>query len=365
MPRQNWTGSMHICLKHTHHAQQIATLILHVWATNTKDASNMCTLLFRAHIFNLIEQNVFFLKQLRTSQQGNMTAEMSKSVYCEPWCVHFPHAALSLLFCPEQPTQSRFLRSLIRFPEHPYRSDVMVAKPPRRGQARSPVADRRRHSAHEEPGDGDQPAQDAQPSGAQPSGEVQPSESAAQPSEATDSGSPPQQAVLESWFRNLTQQARKRLLETQPAESSKPASEPEQPRRSSPLSRRSPPHRRPSLSLGHKASASSPQAPASQGTRRHREPSQPSALVTGSTQPLLKSLIHLLVRVLLQSYTESNLSFCRAKRNFFLVKLCTACSSLKQHFHALVLFQLDEGFFNPLLKSIQIERRLVLTSLRL
>ena len=49
---------------------------------------------------------------------------------CEPWCVHFQHAALSLLCCPQQPMQSRFLRSLIRFPGHPYRSDVMVAKPP-------------------------------------------------------------------------------------------------------------------------------------------------------------------------------------------------------------------------------------------
>ena len=97
----------------------------------------------------------------------------------------------------------------------------MVAKPPRRGQARSPAADRRRLSAHDEPGDGDQPSQDAQPSG-----EVQPAESAAQPSEQIDSGSPPQQAMLESWFRNLTPEARKRLLETQPAESSKPESEP-------------------------------------------------------------------------------------------------------------------------------------------
>ena len=41
------------------------------------------------------------------------------------------------VLCPQQPMQSRFLRSLIRFPGHPYRSDVMVAKPPRRGQARS------------------------------------------------------------------------------------------------------------------------------------------------------------------------------------------------------------------------------------
>ena len=68
----------------------------------------------------------------------------------EPWCVHFQHAALSLLSCPQQPMQSRFLRS----PGHPYRSDVMVAKPPRRGQAHSPAADRRRLSAHDEPGDG-------------------------------------------------------------------------------------------------------------------------------------------------------------------------------------------------------------------
>ena len=60
------------------------------------------------------------------------------------------------------------------------------------------------------------------PSGA---GEAQPSEPATQPSEQPDSGSPPQQAVLESWFRNLTE-ARKRLLETQPAETSKPAAEP-------------------------------------------------------------------------------------------------------------------------------------------
>ena len=136
----------------------------------------------------------------------------------KPWFVHLQLAALSVLSCPQQPMQSRFLRSLTRFPGHPYRSDVMVAKPPRRGQARSPAADRRRHTAHEEPGDGDQPSQDAQPSGAQPSSQVQPSESAAQPSEQTDSGSPPQQAVLESWFRNLTPEARKRLLETQPAE---------------------------------------------------------------------------------------------------------------------------------------------------
>ena len=63
---------------------------------------------------------------------------------CEPWCVHLQHAALSLVCCPQQPTQSRFLRSLIRFPDHPCRSDVMVAKPPRRGIAHSPAADRRR-----------------------------------------------------------------------------------------------------------------------------------------------------------------------------------------------------------------------------
>ena len=134
------------------------------------------------------------------------------------------------VLCPQQPTQSRFLRSLIRFPGHPYRSDVMVAKPPRRGQARSPAADRRRHPAHEEPADGDEPSQQPQPSDAQPSGagEAQPSEPATQPSEQPDSGSPPQQAVLESWFRNLTPEARKRLLETQPAETSKPAKPPAQ-----------------------------------------------------------------------------------------------------------------------------------------
>ena len=43
--------------------------------------------------------------------------------------MHFQHAALSLVCCPQQPMQSRFLRSLIRFPGNPYRSDVMVAKP--------------------------------------------------------------------------------------------------------------------------------------------------------------------------------------------------------------------------------------------
>ena len=50
---------------------------------------------------------------------------------------------------------SRFFRSLLRYPGHPYRSDVMVAKPPaskpRRDRARSPAADRRRNSAEDEP----------------------------------------------------------------------------------------------------------------------------------------------------------------------------------------------------------------------
>ena len=60
-------------------------------------------------------------------------------------CIFCTQPCISLALCAAQ-MHSRFFRSLLRYPGHPYRSDVMVAKPPaskpRRDRARSPAADR-------------------------------------------------------------------------------------------------------------------------------------------------------------------------------------------------------------------------------
>ena len=113
---------------------------------------------------------------------------------------------ISLAPCAAQ-MHSRFFRSLLRHPGHPYRSDVMVSKPsaskPRR--ARSPAAERRRNSA------------EGNPSTPEP---AQPSDTADQPAEQTQPAASlakgtPESAALEAWFNNLSPAERQCLMQTQ------------------------------------------------------------------------------------------------------------------------------------------------------
>ena len=134
------------------------------------------------------------------------------------FCSLCTQPCISFALCAAQ-MHSRFFRSLLRYPGHPYRSDVMVAKPPaskpRRDRARSPAADRRRNSAEGEPSTPD-PAQ--------------PSETADQPAEQTQPAAPsaegtPERAALEAWFNNLSPAERQRLIETQPSSTSASSSQ--------------------------------------------------------------------------------------------------------------------------------------------
>ena len=143
------------------------------------------------------------------------------------FCSLCTQPCVSFALCAAQ-MHSRFFRSLLRYPGHPYRSDVMVAKPPaskpRRDRARSPAADRRRNSA------------EGEPSTPEP---AQPSETADQPAEQTQPAAPsaegtPGRAALEAWFNNLSPAERQRLMKTQPSSASastsqQPPQEPAEP----------------------------------------------------------------------------------------------------------------------------------------